>query len=503
MLTALLSIAAVPEFALFDAIVDGRRGRVERLLSRGANPEAVSSIEDGSALAVAAAHGHDEIVEVLLDAGADPNRLSGAAADTALHRAACAGERAVIQVLLDAGAMADARSAAGETPLACAGPGTRGLLERALQAAGLDPERDGDAPAVTSHGPESQPETDVQRESPRDPLPEIFAATWADDAKQIWRLTQLGETDAYAAAGHYLGGMPVVPGSTPLHVAVAWGRFNAAGLLIDAGAAVNEGDHRGRTPLHVAVWRNRHSILLGLLSAGADASIPDLQGLTPLDYAAWLGSREDVEVLLDSSEEGRASALATAAGRGNQDVVELLLTPALDGRVALERAITGDHWQIALTLVDRGDLDLDGLLALAVQSDAPGASAVLLRRGQTIPSMQTPQDPVMRAAFAGFLSESIWMADEGEPPPIEEHEGPDGLLADALAALRSGAPELAFPALIEAERLAPWLPRTQRVLALHALAEGDVQTAIEHYEMALRLDPRDERAAAGLKNAKQ
>jgi len=445
--STLALVAAVPEFALFDAIVDGRKTRVERLLARGADAESTSSIEDGSALSVAAAHGHDEIVEVLLDAGADPNRRSGGNGNTALHRATCAGERATVRVLLSAGALPSVADKAGNTPISCAGPATRDLLERALKN-----------PSPIAAG------ADVE---------EIFLAAHANDAAKIAQLLADGNANVFAPSGVTLGGEPLTPGSTPLHVAVQWGRFNAAGLLLYYGASVDNTDHRGRTALHVASWYGQTSILRGLLSAGADPDVPDLKGQTPKFYAAWRGERASLHSLLEASrDEGREQALATAAGRGHADLVTSLLTPEIDARVGLERAISGEHWQVALALVDHGDPDLDGLLDLAVASESWGSASIILSRLRDTPPIDFPSDEVLEVS-----------------------------MGDVRSALEAGDLDAAYASLIRAEERAPWLPLIQRFLAEHAIAEGDLVTAAEHYERALALDPQDTESSTWLENA--
>ena len=484
MIWTLFLVAAVPDFALFDAVIDGRRGRVEKLLARGADPDAVSAVEDGSVLAVAAGRGRDEIVEVLLDAGADLNAASGQNADTALHRAACMGERATVRVLLDHGALPDVRDATGSTPLSCAGPATRDLLQRSLRALGLDIERDGELPSESTTGPETLLEGRGVRSVA--PLPEIIEAAWANDARRIADILRTESVASRAPPGHVLGGVAVPAGSTSLHVAVGWGRFNAVGLLLAHGADVHAIDEHGRTPLHVAVWKGRQAIAWGLLSAGADPATGDKSGLTPMDYAAWRGDLAFIEAMMGSAPRATVQAAAlSASARGHVDVVVYLWDSDLDAEALMERAVLGDHWAVVLVLVERSALDLERFLETAVQSGASGAAAILVRRGAHEARWTDEMDPLMQAAVAGFLG----------PNP---EQGPDARLADVARALEEGDLNGAYRDLVLVEQQAPWLPRAQRLLGAHAMLEGDEATAAEHYRLAQRLDPSDGQAAEWL-----
>jgi len=467
----------VPESALFGAVVDGRRARVERMLERGADPNARSLIEDGALLAVAAAHGHGEIVSVLLDAGAEINAASGRQQDTALHRATCAGERSTVRVLLDRGALPDVRDGAGATPLSCAGGATRDLLERAMRAYGHDLERDSARPPASRIGPELEAGASEQDEHV--PLPPLLEASWANDVRRMAALLGPESLEQVATAGQRLGGLPVVPGSSALHVASEWGRFNAVGLLLSAGAEVDAADEHGRTALHVAMWRGRHSVALGLLSAGADPSLRDETGLTPMDYAAWHGDREAIEAMRETATEAaRLAAAQTAASRGHLDIVTSLWPSDQDVRPLLERAIHGDHWELLLALLERqeGVASLGELSELAIGAGSEGSMAILSFRDAS----GAPKDG--REPVAPALA-----------PAAED------TTLDALEdALDRGELDRAYAGLVELEQRVPWMPRLQRLLGAHALAEGDVETAIEHYRLALRLDPSDGQAAQWL-----
>jgi ankyrin repeat protein len=68
--------------------------------------------------------------------------------------------------------------------------------------------------------------------------------------------------------GHKFAG----PGNSPLSAAAYQQRQDVARVLIERGAAVNQGDNSGFTPLHLAVAIGRIETARTLLQAGADPS---------------------------------------------------------------------------------------------------------------------------------------------------------------------------------------------------------------------------------------
>jgi len=80
--------------------------------------------------------------------------------------------------------------------------------------------------------------------------------------------------------------------STPLIEAVRGGNFNAAVMLVIAGAPVNSDDAGGWTPLHYAVMSNQGRFAKLLLRKGADVAAPDWRGVTPWHLAETLEMKE-------------------------------------------------------------------------------------------------------------------------------------------------------------------------------------------------------------------
>ncbi len=92
-------------------------------------------------------------------------------------------------------------------------------------------------------------------------------------------------------------------GSTPLTVAVTFGKTEAALALMDAGADLNVTNNDGATPLHTAAFLCRTEIVQALLDSGADKTARDKYGSTPLEAVS--GPFEQVKPYY----EGMAKAL--------------------------------------------------------------------------------------------------------------------------------------------------------------------------------------------------
>jgi ankyrin repeat protein len=111
-------------------------------------------------------------------------------------------------------------------------------------------------------------------------------------------------------------------GDTPLHLAAAGLRYDAARALLAAGTPVNAVNRRGATALHYAcdprplspTWdppAQRRLIDL-LISAGATVDHPDRGGVTPLHRAVRARSPAAVAALLAAGARPRAAT--TKAG---------------------------------------------------------------------------------------------------------------------------------------------------------------------------------------------
>ena len=148
-------------------------------------------------------------------------------------------------------------------------------------------------------------------------------------------------------ARHATPGALDTEGSTALHYAVRNRNQEAAKLLIDAGAAVNEANRYHITPLSLACDSGDARMIELLLKAGADPNRTAEEGQTPLMAASLAGDPVAVKVLLTGGAKVNAAepvrgqtALMWAASKGNTAAVELLVEFGADLRAKSKSGFT-------------------------------------------------------------------------------------------------------------------------------------------------------------------
>lgn len=93
----------------------------------------------------------------------------------------------------------------------------------------------------------------------------------------------LDEVRRYIAAGGDLNGRDTF-GSTPLIIAITFGRTDVGKALIDAGADLKLRNKQGWTPLHIAALFGNKELVRALLDKGADRQLRDYDGATAFDF---------------------------------------------------------------------------------------------------------------------------------------------------------------------------------------------------------------------------
>ena len=112
--------------------------------------------------------------------------------------------------------------------------------------------------------------------------------------------------------------------------ALAGGRVEDVGHLLDGGAEINETDRDGRTPLYVASREGHAALAALLLDRGADVDKARQDGATPLLMASQDGYATIAELLLarsanfNSTMSGGSTPLQIARERGHKDVAWLI-----------------------------------------------------------------------------------------------------------------------------------------------------------------------------------
>lgn len=131
-----------------------------------------------------------------------------------------------------------------------------------------------------------------------------------------------GDLDAirqHIKAGSDLNEMEPTRASTPLITAAAFGKPEAANLLIDAGADLNAQNTDGSTALHTAAAFGKTEVAKLLIDAGIGLDIKNKEGSTALHTAAFMGHKEIVAAML---AKGADKTVKNGAGKTAYETVE-------------------------------------------------------------------------------------------------------------------------------------------------------------------------------------
>ena len=248
-----MSAVAAEEVPLIDAVRSGDVAAVRALLDQSVDVDAPAA-DSATALLWAVHEDRVAIAALLLDAGADvtlTNRYGVSAASLAAEN----GTAVILERLLDAGVDANTTQPGGETLLMTAARTGDADTVRLLLARGADP-------------------------NVREDLRGQTALMWAaanNNAGAIYALAEQG-ADLHARTDNPTGGAgrgfssAPATGFTPLLFAVRAGHLDAARVLLDAGADVNDAVSDGQSALVVAAANANWELAAYLLDRGADAN---------------------------------------------------------------------------------------------------------------------------------------------------------------------------------------------------------------------------------------
>lgn len=241
----------------------------------------------GSALYVAAYHGHVGVVDALLSWGADFNIRGDDERYTPLHAAAKNGHQEVAQLLLSKGAKVDdTTSGVQKTPLCCAAENGRLETAKTLLAFGASVDGSGDEAVMT-------PLYSAINGNHRQMIRMLIS-----EGADVNRHTHFGIPICRAAyRGHYeIACMLVGAGANSgdigraLHIAAGCGYYRITRMLLTAGADVNVRcgyRHQLNTPLYEAAVNGHEKVAQLLLSKGGDVLITE-------GTLAWIGCNETI-----------------------------------------------------------------------------------------------------------------------------------------------------------------------------------------------------------------
>jgi hypothetical protein len=118
---------------------------------------------------------------------------------------------------------------------------------------------------------------------------------------------------------------------TPLYLAAQYGRTEIVGILLEAGASINQGrmyrdECSARTPLAIAVWNKHAGAVMRLCRAGASREALHIP--LPADIlavAAYMGIGTEVDALIQEGHPIVADAVHEAADWGDLEILQRLI----------------------------------------------------------------------------------------------------------------------------------------------------------------------------------
>ncbi|MEW6322660.1 MAG: ankyrin repeat domain-containing protein [Acidobacteriota bacterium] len=387
-----------------------KRGDAEltrMLLYAGANVKSTTRLGAFTPLILAAEGGHADVIAALLAAGADPNAAT-TTGTTPLMLSAAAGNARAVTMLIENGATVDAREhARQETPLMFAAAYNRVEAMQALIKAGADVKAQTkvvDLAALTS------PEEEFFRQQ----------------LQQQQQGGQAGQGGPAAAPGGGQGGgrnpfgqgkpgidrqfrfnelVAYQGGLSPLLFAARQGHIDAARVLLDAGADVNQVSGGDQTsPLLIAIMNGHFDLAKLLIERGADVNAAAHNGATPL-YAT-LNVQWAPKALYP---QPRAYLQQTLS---HLDMLEILLAAGADPNARLKKKVWYSGYNFDLSGVD--EIGATPFWRAAYAADVE-AMKLLVRYGAD------PHIPTMKPAGrprTGDGADRLTIQDVSGIPPI-------------------------------------------------------------------------------------
>jgi ankyrin repeat protein len=368
---------------LADLIQNGRRVAALELIDKGADVNAAQG--DGSTALHWAVYKIDvPLVERLLDRGAEPDAVNRFGS-TPLAEAVKAGNAVLVAKLLAAGADANARNVDGQTVLMLAA--RTGFVEVAKQlvAHGADvnavEQWRGQTALMWAAEQRFAEFTQYLIEQGADVHTRAAANDWGaqitSEPRAQYRptggLTPLlyaarsgctGCVSAILAAGENVD-RPTPDGVTALMIAIDNFEFDAANVLLDAGANPHYTDWWGRSALYLAVDMNTYVPRLPSANAGFEAGVDVTLSTetSAMDIMQRLFAADvEVNTQLNMHRPGRGGN----SQRFNDDLLTTGATPLL------RAAMTHDHASMQLLLAHDAQVDLPNVMGVTPLMAAAG-----------------------------------------------------------------------------------------------------------------------------------
>lgn len=266
----------------------GLEEAVRRLIDAGADVNGIGHNRYRmSPLMAAVAGNRPELVSLLLEAGAEPDQVDRLG-DPAINWATYYGRLPLVDRLLAAGADPDIRTRHGTALEIAYRRGHHPIIDRLENHAGFEPGalhraiHSGDLALIRAEP------ADINSQDERG-YSALMIAARDGQADQVRDLLDLGADPSVAASSERAMGM------TALLLAAAEGHPEVLGLLLEAGARVDQPNAWGQTALQWAFGQGHAEAARALLGAGADPDHRDSDGRSPREIALQSGQAEVLE----------------------------------------------------------------------------------------------------------------------------------------------------------------------------------------------------------------
>ena len=275
---------------LYSAASSNNPQAIDILASAGANVNARSKHNFGTAIHIASHYGWDGVIDRLIEHGANIDR-NDREGDTPLHKASAQGWPSTVSKLIDHGLRIDDKNRYGETPLhkASIDGGHRAieqLMERGAKRIINDKDESGETPLHRASLFGSYREIEIlmkygadmnlKNKNGESPLHKAAVSGQPRNVKSLINANiDIDKKDIF--------------GETALHKAAASDSRRTIEALVECGANVSEKNQMDETPLHVVIYNFslRHisfsEIVEKFIECGADVCHKDINGSSPHD----------------------------------------------------------------------------------------------------------------------------------------------------------------------------------------------------------------------------
>ncbi|XP_039467267.1 protein TANC2 isoform X2 [Oreochromis aureus] len=398
--------------------------KVSRLLiMAGADVDYCSDVLSNAPLLCVHAHlGHTDAVALLLDHGAQLDARSHDGL-TALGFAAAAGHLDIVTMLSQHRAKVGHVDSSGRCVLVHAAQ--RGYLEvlRFLL-------KRAEWSCTTCCGQKGASRSQAVQQA-------LIAAASMGHTEMVSYLLDLPEEDEEGEERPEINTYDSLWGETALTAAAGCGCLSVCRLLLDQGAAVEQGNKQGVTPLFSAVRRGHWQVVELFLNQGVEVNMVDQQGRTALMTAASEGHMSTAQLLLDhgasleqTDREG-LTALSWACLKGQLSLVRELVERGAatthadrNGRTPLDLAAFCGDPEVVQYLVDHGasveHVDCSGMRPLDRAVGCRNTSAViaLLKKGAKIGpatwAMATSKPDILMVLLSKLIQEGDKLYKQGK-----------------------------------------------------------------------------------------